>query len=123
MLNPYRARVNERAFLNLPGFHGGAYVLAYVEDTSSRTHTPATDGSAPACNFEPRLILEIADCNERINLEFDLHTPLQRKNSFHKIDTLIAALQTFRTGLAAECEQYRKRRARLEEAANETARY
>ena len=24
---PYRARVNERVFLNLPGFHGGAYVL------------------------------------------------------------------------------------------------
>jgi hypothetical protein len=23
---PYRARVDERAFLNLPGFHGGAYV-------------------------------------------------------------------------------------------------
>jgi hypothetical protein len=31
---PYRARVNERWFLNLPGFHGGAYVVAYVEDTS-----------------------------------------------------------------------------------------
>ena len=23
---PYRARVNERTLLNLPGFHGGAYV-------------------------------------------------------------------------------------------------
>jgi hypothetical protein len=31
---PYRARVNERWFLNLPGFHGGAYVVAYAEDTS-----------------------------------------------------------------------------------------
>ena len=28
---PYRARVSERWFLNLPGFHGGAYVIAYVE--------------------------------------------------------------------------------------------
>ena len=33
---PYRARVNERWFLNLPGFHGGAYVVAYVEDTRAR---------------------------------------------------------------------------------------
>ena len=34
MTIPYRARVNERWFLNLPGFHGGAYVMAFVEDTS-----------------------------------------------------------------------------------------
>ena len=33
---PYRARVDERWFLNLPGFHGGAYVVAYVEDTRER---------------------------------------------------------------------------------------
>jgi hypothetical protein len=33
---PYRARVNERWFLKLPGFHGGAYVVAYVEDTTDR---------------------------------------------------------------------------------------
>jgi hypothetical protein len=31
---PYRARVNESWFLNLPGLHAGAYVVAYVEDTS-----------------------------------------------------------------------------------------
>ena len=36
MRNPYRARVDERHFLNLPGFHGGAYVQAYVEDTTDR---------------------------------------------------------------------------------------
>jgi hypothetical protein len=33
---PYRARVDERWFLNLPGFHGGAYIVTYVEDTSAR---------------------------------------------------------------------------------------
>jgi hypothetical protein len=37
---PYRARINERTLLNLPGFHGGAFVYVYVEDTSER------DGSA-----------------------------------------------------------------------------
>ena len=33
---PYRARLNERTLLNLPGFHSGAYVYVYVEDTSQR---------------------------------------------------------------------------------------
>ena len=36
MRNPRRIRVTERRFLNLPGYHGGAYVLAYVEDTTDR---------------------------------------------------------------------------------------
>ena len=35
----HSARVSERWFLNLPGFHGGAYVLAYLEDTSE-LHPP-----------------------------------------------------------------------------------
>ena len=34
---PYRARVNERWFLNLPGFHGGAYV-----SRTSRTRASVT---------------------------------------------------------------------------------
>ena len=42
---PYRARVNERWFLNLPGFHAGAYVVAYVEDTSDCG--PRRDPTAP----------------------------------------------------------------------------
>ena len=102
MLNPYRARVDERAFLNLPGFHGGAYVVAYVEDTSERR---GGDGRNP----EPRVILEIADCSSRINLEFEIRTALHRKNAFHKVDTLIAALEAFRAGLAEECRLYRHR--------------
>lgn len=39
MPNPYKARVDVRCFLNLPGLHGGAYVVAYVEDTSARKIT------------------------------------------------------------------------------------
>ncbi len=36
MDNPRNARVAEQHFLNLPGFHAGVYVRAYVEDTSGR---------------------------------------------------------------------------------------
>jgi hypothetical protein len=107
MLNPYAARVEERAFLNLPGFQSGAYVVAYVEDTSKREPDRNKDGRL--FNFEPRIILEIADCSTRVNLEFDLHSALARKNSFHKIDTLIASLTDLRAGLVEEARLYRER--------------
>ena len=116
---PYRARVNERWFLNLPGFHGGAYVVAYVEDTSERgpQREPSCDDDCDDCphNFEPRTILEIADCYDRVNLEFDVDSEAARANSLHKLDTLIAALRVFRTGLVEEFEQYDRRECELRE--------
>src|SRR5690242_13341446 len=103
---PYRARVNERWFLNLPGFHGGAYVVAYVEDTRDcgPRNDPTATKTAPHCptNFEPPTILEIADCSRRVNLEFDLDSEEARMNSLHKLDTLISALRVFRSGIEAE---------------------
>jgi hypothetical protein len=110
---PYRARVDERRFLNLPGFHGGAYVLAYVEDTSDREPRPEPycKDDCPDCphNFEARVILEISDCSRRVELEFDLDTESARANSLHKVDTLVAALRVFRKGLVAEFDQYDRR--------------
>jgi hypothetical protein len=115
---PYRARVNERWFLNLPGFHGGAYVVAYVEDTTEcgPRREPYCDDDCLDCphNFEPRMILEIADCYKRVNLDFDLDSERARANSLHKLDTLISALRVFRTGLVEEAEQYQRRERELE---------
>jgi hypothetical protein len=116
---PYRARVNERVFLNLPGFHGGAYVLAYVEDTSERDLARDDGCDDPLCkdcpyNPEPRMILEMADCNRRIQLEFDIETEAERANSLHKLDTLIAALRVFRQGLVDEFEPYDRRQRELD---------
>src|SRR5215218_5639945 len=91
MPNPYRARVDVRRFLNLPGFHGGAYVVAYVEDTSARELTkrdPFGYEGSRYVNSQPRIILEIADCSNRINLEFELDSALDVDNSLHKIDVL-----------------------------------
>ena len=115
---PYRARVNERWFLNLPGFHGGAYVVAYVEDTTDAGPRPRRyDWEDPdrLQNFEPRIILEIADCRRRVNLEFEIDTEAARANSLHKIDTLIATLRVFRTGVEQEFEHYDRRERELEE--------
>jgi hypothetical protein len=115
---PYRARVNERWFLNLPGFHGGAYVVVYVEDTSERDLVPCDcdrDGCDRLENFEPRMILEIADCDRRINLYFDLDSEDGRNNSLHKLDTLIAALRVFRAGFVVEFDDYDRRECELQE--------
>ena len=70
------AGVDEKIRLNLRGFHGGAYVMAFVEDTSEcgPRYLPDCDDECPDCpeNFEPRTILEISDCEDRINLWFEI---------------------------------------------------
>ncbi len=116
---PYRARVNERVFLNLPGFHGGAYVLAYVEDTSERGLLRDVDCNNPAArrsreNFERRMIPEMPDCSDSIRLEFDVDSEAGRLNSLHKLDTLLAALRVFRQGVVDEFEPYDRRQRGLD---------
>jgi hypothetical protein len=118
MTIPYRARVNERVFLNLPGFHGGAYVVAYVEDTSARSLLDCDECREPE-NFEPRTILEIADCNDSIQLEFEVYSASRRANSLHKLDSLITALRVFRSGLEAEFAEYDRREQELKELKSE----
>jgi hypothetical protein len=90
-----RARVDERTRLNRPGYFGDAYVRVLVEDTTDRQR-----------KVEPRIRLRVADCASTINLEFSLATAGHRANSLYKIDTLLAALQRFRDGLAAEADLY-----------------
>jgi hypothetical protein len=63
--------------------------------------------------------LEIADCADRINLEFDLDSEPARANSLHKLDTLLAALRVFRAGLEAEFEHYDRRERELKELKGE----
>jgi hypothetical protein len=51
--------VNERTLLNLPGYHSGAFVYVYVEDTSERglRYGPYCEpGCLCGCveNYEPR---------------------------------------------------------------------
>ena len=115
---PYRARVNERTLLNLPGYHGGAYVYVYVEDTSDREplREPYCADECTCCpqNFEPQMSLEIADCSRQVALEFDVDTLEGRSNSLHKLDTLVAALQVFRAALEEEFEPYDERGRKLD---------
>ena len=91
------ARVDEHTVLNLQDFDGGAHVRAFVEDTSNRR---VRRRRLPS----PRLKLRITDCTNEIYLEFSVNSPELRENSLHKLNTLIAALERFRGGLAAEAE-------------------
>ena len=115
---PYRARINERTLLNLPGFHGDAFVYVYVEDTSDRDllREPHCESDCECCpqNFEPKLKLDIADCDDVIALEFDLETQAGRENSLHKLDTIEIAIRVFRDALVAEFEPYDRREQMLE---------
>ena len=120
MTVPYRAHVNERTLLNLPGFHSGAFVYVYVEDTSERGLQHG-EYCEPGClcgcveNYEPRMKLEISDCDRRISLRFDVDSEGYRENSLHKLDTLIAALRVFREALVKEFEPYDERARALRE--------
>lgn len=86
MPEQYKARVDVRRFLNYPGFHDGAYIVAYVEDT--RRRRIAAPRNPRAFNADPiphaRTILEIADCGGRINLDFSLHRELHVQNSLQQ---------------------------------------
>ena len=118
MAIPYRARLNERTLLNLPGFHGGAYVYVYVEDTSERDllYRPDCDPDCERCpeNFEPRITFEICDGEDVVQLGFDVDTEAGRANALHKLDTLLAALGAFRAALIQEFEPYDRREQELE---------
>jgi hypothetical protein len=93
--------VDEKLRLNLPGFHGEAYVRVLVEDTAFRKWRRRPP--------EPRIRLRIADCANEISLWFELDSAAARENSLYKIDTLLGALQRFRAALDAEAELYAHR--------------
>jgi hypothetical protein len=103
-------RVDEDTLLNLPGYYGDAHVRVFVEDTSGCSPKRLLRRPAPP---SPRLVLQISDCVNEINLEFDLSSAGLRENSLYKIDTLLGALQRFRDGLAAEAELYERRELEL----------
>jgi hypothetical protein len=65
------------------------------------------------------MILQIADCSDRIELEFDIDSEGGRANSLHKLDTLISALRVFRAGIVEEFDEYDRRERELEQLRSE----
>jgi hypothetical protein len=78
------------------------------------------DDECPDCpeNFEPRTILEISDCEDRIELWFEIDSERRRATSL-QLDMLIAALRVFRKGLEEEFAEYDRRERELKELRGE----
>lgn len=86
-------RCNERKFLNLDGHHGNASVVALVERGSKKS------------GRNPWTHLTISDCSREITLEFELFNEETRRNSLHKVNTLVDSLEKFRQALQVECDR------------------
>lgn len=82
--------LRKRSFLNPVSTGHTSYVLAEVESSS---HGDYRWGSN---------LLTIADCEQRIRLEFFLGTKAARRLSLRKIDLLLDVLTRFRECLAKE---------------------
>lgn len=111
MDNPRKGRCEEQHFLNLPGFNAGAFIRAYVQDTTGKGLEEGHAGRH--YNPHPRIDLEISDCSHHLHLEFEIDSAEDRANSFHKIDTLIGALTAFREAMAEEARLYKARERAL----------
>jgi hypothetical protein len=97
--------LDERLTLNLPGFHAGAYIRVFVQDTMFL--------KCQGHPIEPRIRFRIADCSNEVSLWFELDSPGARKNSMHKIETLLGAVQRFRDALELEAQLYADREQSL----------
>lgn len=95
----YQGKWYARDVVNEPGYNGGAYVIASVEEG---------DVYYSACK------VEIADCSRRVSLSFDA-TDNGFDNSLRKIDILLTTLTAFRAAFLEE------RAAVIERAAESAA--
>lgn len=89
------SRFNVREWLNLEGHHGNAYITATVPEVPEDRQLdgywlPYISGGS----------IDIADCNRRISLSFDIgDDDGATENSLYKLDLLLSTLQEFREHL------------------------
>lgn len=92
-----------RAFLNLPGHHSTAAIVAEIIDTADWPANRAPSGEEyETYNVEPSVTCQITDCDSAVRIECDILTANQLENSLYKLDTLIEAFQALREGLIVE---------------------
>ena len=98
-----RYHLKVRRFLNRPGHHRGAYIVARVPDVDSCRargclHTWCYDA-----------VLDIADCSRVVQLDFDMETAVQRRNAIAKANLLVDVITQFRDALVVSAEQVARR--------------
>lgn len=106
-----KSRLSVRRFLNLPGHHGGAYVLIFVEDTDTDEHFLRQEEK----NYltTPEIVVELKDCDRAINFSFELESVAKRENALFKVNTLIYAFLGLRKALKAEIALAERREREL----------
>lgn len=87
-----------RALLNLPGHHSTAAIVAEIDNTEDRLDINDADGYV----IQPTITCKITDCDNSVNIEFDVNTANQLENSLHKVNTMIEALRAMREGFVIE---------------------
>lgn len=98
-----RYRCSIRQFLNRPGHHSTAAIIACVENTSRLAMEELRYGR------QPHVYLSISDCLREVKLQFDLQTSSQRANALYKAKTLVEALTAFRAALEEEIQLLNER--------------
>jgi hypothetical protein len=93
-------RFYTRRFLNHPGHHAGAYILAVVEETDAADLDAWCD-----------VTLELTDCSRRVSFDFPLDSEDDRRNSVHKARVLARELTRFAEELAVEADVAARREA------------
>ena len=96
----------KREFLNMPGHHSMANIVTSI--------TKYRDEDIEKGHRYVEIHVGIADCSRTITVAWDYDDEADRKNSLHKIDTLINTLTEFREALEKEL----KYQARLERRRN-----
>ena len=85
-----KASFRRRAFLNPASTDQSSYILAHVESTHNGEYPWGTN------------MVNIADCQRKIELEFFIGTRTARRISLAKINLLIKVLTAFRDALLRE---------------------
>lgn len=93
-------RYYRREFLNSPGFHSTAFILATVERTRPR------DAGCAYVTFE------LSDCWRKLSLSIDSDDPETRANDLAKLDLVIETLMQFRRAVRVEAGMQARREAR-----------
>ena len=114
MENKDKVIFSKREFLNLPGHHSMANIVASI--------TKYRDEDVEKGNRWIDIHLGIADCNRTITLAIDYDGEEDRKNALYKVDTMINTLTEFRKALEKELKyqarlERRRERLRKEEEA------
>lgn len=69
-----------RKFLNKPKNRGLSCILISCEEIKSKEENPHS--------YLPYGQVSISDCNRTVNLEIDVETPKEYKNTIHKLKTI-----------------------------------